>query len=243
MIGMVLAAGAGRRLGTLTADLPKTLLPISEKRTILENTLANLQRVGITDVLVITGFAADRITELVPALSEQYGMRLELLHNDRAEEWNNAYSLWLARDAFRQPVLLVNGDTVNPVAVQRALLSARGPGIVLAVDTVKALAEEEMKVALKPDGSLARINKAVEPSIAAGEYIGLTLIEPAAGPALAEVLERTWRRDPQLYYEDGYQEFVDSGGRVEVAPIGEVDWVEVDNVADLQRARGMACHY
>jgi choline kinase len=216
------------------------LLPVAGETTILANTLGNLSGVGITDVLIVTGFAAARITEQVPGLSERYGVRLELLHNDRAEDWNNAYSLWLARSAFRQPVLLVNGDTVHPISVERAMLAAQGPGILLAVDTVKALAEEEMKIRLKPDGSLARINKTVEPSAAAGEYIGVTLIEPGAGPALTEA---TWRRDPNLYYEDGYQEFVDRGGRVDVAPIGDVPWVEVDNLADLERARELACHY
>lgn len=243
MIGLVLAAGAGRRLGSLTAEIPKTLLPIRGQTTILDNTLANLRHVGITDVLVLTGFAADRIAEQVPALSEKYGMDVELRHNDRGEEWNNAYSLWLARDAFREPVLLVNGDTVHPVAAEDALLAARGPGILLAVDTVKALAEEEMKIELKADGALARINKAIRPDTAAGEYIGLTLIEPAAGPDLATALEATWRRDPQLYYEDGYQEYVDRGGQVAVAPIGALDWVEVDNPEDLRRARELACRY
>lgn len=243
MIGLVLAAGAGRRLGTLTADLPKTLLPIAGATTILENTLSNLRGIGITDVLVVTGFAAGRIAERVPALRETYGLTVELLHNDRAEEWNNAYSLWLARGVFHEPVMLVNGDTVHPIDVQRAMLSARGPDVLLAVDTVKPLAEEEMKIRLKPDGDLATINKAVPPATANGEYIGVTLIEPAAGPALAEALEATWRRDPNLYYEDGYQELVDRGGRVEICPIGTVNWVEVDSPADLARARELACRY
>ena len=36
MIGMVLAAGAGSRLGDETADLPKTLLGVDGDRTILD---------------------------------------------------------------------------------------------------------------------------------------------------------------------------------------------------------------
>jgi choline kinase len=80
-------------------------------------------------------------------------------------------------------------------------------------------------------------------SAAQGEYIGLTLIEPEAAVPLAEALEATWRRDPQLYYEDGFQEFVDRGGIVGTAPIGAVDWVEVDDHDDLGRARELACHY
>jgi choline kinase len=45
--------------------------------------------------------------------------------NDRAQEWNNAYSLWLAREHFAAGVLLVNGDTVHPVSVEKTLLRRR----------------------------------------------------------------------------------------------------------------------
>ena len=69
----------------------------------------------------------------------------------------------------------------------------------------------------------------------------MTLIEPAAAGALADALEVTWRRDPSLYYEDGFQEYADRGGRVGIAPIGEVEWVEVDDHRDLARAREVAC--
>ena len=48
------------------------------------------------------------------------------MDNDRAEEWNNAYSLWLARDHFAAGALLVNGDTVHPVSVEKTLLAAAG---------------------------------------------------------------------------------------------------------------------
>ena len=123
------------------------------------------------------------------------------------------------------------------------LAAAAGPPVVLAVDDVKRLGEEEMKVTLDGRGRMARITKVMPPAQAYGEYIGATLIDPAAAAPLAAALEQTWRRDPQLYYEDGYQTFVDAGGEVAVAPIGEVSWVEVDDHADLARAREIACHY
>jgi choline kinase len=97
-----------------------------------------------------------------------------------------------------------------------------------------------MKVLLGEDGLLRGINKAHDPAAAAGEYIGLTVIEPAAAEGLADALEATWRRDPGLYYEDGFQEYSDRGGRVGVASVGGLDWVEVDDQADLDRAREVA---
>jgi choline kinase len=244
VIGMVLAAGAGRRLRPDTDFLPKALLPVDGETTILDIALRNLAAVGLTEVAVVVGYAAGAVADRVIELEKRHGVTLELVYNDRAEEWNNAYSLWLAREHFSRGALLVNGDTVHPVSVEQALLAAAErdgqPDLVLAIDDVKQLADEEMKVVLDERGLLARITKQMDPRQADGEYIGATLISPAAAISLADALEATWRRDPGLYYEDGYQELADRGGEIGAVPIGAVDWVEVDDHRDLMRAREIA---
>ena len=246
MIGMVLAAGASRRLRPDTDALPKALLPVAGETTILDIALRNLAAVGLRDVVVVVGHAASVVSNRAEDLQRRHGVTLHLLYNDRALDWNNAYSLWLAREYFTGGVLLVNGDTVHPVSVEKTLLAAAGaagqggPAVILAVDDVKRLAEEEMKVVLDSRRLLARITKQMDPARAYGEYIGATLIAEAAAVPLASALEATWRRDPGLYYEDGYQEFADRGGEIAVAPIGAVEWVEVDNHDDLRRAREIA---
>lgn len=244
MIGMVLAAGAGRRLQPDTDNLPKTLLGVDGERTILDVALHNLAGVGLEEVVVVTGFAAERIEERREDLERAYGLRISTVFNPKAEEWNNAYSLWYARDRFAEGVLMVNGDTVHPQSVEEAVLAARGDDdLVIAVDDVKTLGEEEMKVHLSSEGRLDRIHKSLEPSTAHGEYIGVTLIEPHAAERLAEALEATWQKDPQQYYEDGFQELADRGGRITAASIGDVPWVEVDDHTDLAKAREVACRY
>lgn len=244
MIGVVLAAGASRRLRPETDHLPKALLPVAGQATILDFTLRNLAAVGITEIAIVVGYAADALADRREAMERAHGVRLELLPNDKALEWNNAYSLWLARHLFSAGALLVNGDTLHPVSVEKALLAATQPAIstdlVLALDDVKKLAEEEMKVAVDERGRLTRISKQLDPAGADGEYIGVALIRPAAAAGLADALAATWRRDPGLYYEDGFQELADRGGDLAVVPIGDVDWVEVDNHADLDRAREIA---
>jgi choline kinase len=243
VIGVVLAAGAGRRLHPLTDDLPKTLLTVADDTTILDIALHNLAAVGLEDVAVVTGFAAHQIESRVEVLQRRHGVRIRTVFNDKALVWNNAYSLWLARELFAEGVLLCNGDTVHPDSVEKTLLSTEPREILLAMDDVKPLAEEEMKIVLGPDRTMVRINKALDPAAVAGEYIGVTRIAPSAADGLADALEATWRRDTGLYYEDGYQEYADRGGLVDVAPIGSVAWVEVDNHDDLARAREIACHY
>jgi choline kinase len=239
MIGLILAAGAGRRLRPYTDTLPKALVPVVGDRTVMDLTLANFAEVGLTDVAVVVGYRAEAVRARQKEFEDEYGVTLHLVDNDKAEEWNNAYSLWCARDLFKEGALLANGDTVHPVSVERALLAARGAGrrILLALDTVKPLADEEMKVVWSAAAGVERITKLMDPAVATGEYIGVTLIEPDAGADLADALRATYERDPQLYYEDGYQELVDRGLRIDVQPIGDVDWVEIDNHDDLARAR------
>ncbi len=243
MIGMVLAAGWGSRLTPLTDALPKTLLEVDGDRTILDVALGNFKAVGLDEVVLVTGFQHEVLVDRRAALQERHGLSIELLFNPKALEWNNAYSLWCAREHFARGVLMANGDTVHPASIERTLLDARGgdDDLVIAVDQSQPLAEEEMKVQLSPDGLLTRITKLMDPADAAGEYIGVTLIEPHVADALADALQATWERDPQLYYEDGFQELADRGGRVRIAPIGEVEWVEVDDHADLAKAREVAC--
>ncbi|MUL39723.1 phosphocholine cytidylyltransferase family protein [Streptomonospora sp. PA3] len=243
MLGMVLAAGAGRRLRPYTDTLPKALVPVDGETTIMDISLRNLAAAGLTDVVVVVGYRAEAVEQRKQEMERRHGVRLTLAYNDKAEEWNNAYSLWTAREYFSEGVLLVNGDTVHPVSVEETLLAARGPELLLAVDNAKTLGDEEMKVVLDDSGHLSRITKLMDPAQAAGEYIGATLIEGSLSDRLADALQATWERDPQLYYEDGFQELVDRGGKVAVAPIGEVDWVEVDDHDDLNRAREIACRY
>ena len=243
MIGLVLAAGAGRRLRPYTDSLPKALVPVDGDRTVLDVILANFASVGLQDVAVVVGYAADAVIERRRNLEQRHGVRLELVKNDRAEDWNNAYSLWCARHLLAEGVLLSNGDTVHPVSVEERLLASEGSPLRIAVDDVKKLAHEEMKIELDAGGALARINKALDPTTAAGEYIGVSLIEPHAAEALADALKATWEADPQQYYEDGFQELARRGGRIKGAPIGDVRWVEVDNHEDLAKAREIAPGY
>ncbi|MFF1925546.1 sugar phosphate nucleotidyltransferase [Streptomyces sp. NPDC058221] len=245
MIGLVLAAGAGRRLRPYTDTLPKALVPVDGEKTVLDLTLANFAEIGLTEVAIVVGYRKEAVYDRKEELEAKYGLKIVLVDNDKAEEWNNAYSLWCAREVLKRGVILANGDTVHPVSVERTLLDARGKGqkIILALDTVKNLADEEMKVIAEEGKGVRRITKLMDPATATGEYIGVTLIEAEAAEALADALKATFERDPDLYYEDGYQELVNRGFTVDVAPIGEVTWVEIDNHDDLAKGREIACQY
>ncbi len=191
----------------------------------------------------MTGFASERIDERLDELSERHGLRIETVFNPKALEWNNAYSLWCAREHFGRGVLLANGDTVHPASVEQRAAGRAGHRRPRArarpAQGARRGGDEgprQRRRAAGPHQQGAGPRRARRASTSAS-----TLIEPHASEPLAAALEATFERDPQLYYEDGFQELADRGGRVATAPIGAVEWVEVDDHRDLARAREVAC--
>ncbi|MGC9667537.1 NTP transferase domain-containing protein [Planosporangium sp. 12N6] len=242
MIGVVLAAGLGRRLAPHAQGLPKALLPIGQGVAIFDVILGNLAAVGIERLAVVVSDAAPYFADRVPDARQRHGIAMELIQN-RRPEWNNAYSLWLARHAFAEGAIIVNGDTLHPVEVERALLARSDDALVLAVDSARPTDAEAMKVTLRPDRYVDRISKQLPPTSAYGEYIGVSLVRRAGARALADALEATWRNDPDEYYEGAYQRLADQGLPIGVADPGNFDWVEVDDGVDLAVARELACRF
>lgn len=239
MQGVILAAGQGVRLRPDTDNLPKTLLPVSDDDTLLDTIVANLAEVGITDIALVAGHAAEALEAHVPVLKSRYGVNPTLVANDRPD-WNNAYSLWCAREHFTDGALIVNGDTLHPASVERVILATDEHGINLAIDNVKDLTDEAMKVRLAEDGTVNRITKEMPIDGSYGEFIGISRINADTSAAAVNALAEIWQNQPNLYYEDAYQ-LLAADGLLHPAPIGAVDWVEVDDHTDLAKARQLAC--
>ena len=63
MIGVILAAGKGSRLGNYTADLPKSLLPLNDNKTLLDYNLELLSTYNLEKIIIVTGFNSNKIEE------------------------------------------------------------------------------------------------------------------------------------------------------------------------------------
>ncbi len=60
MKAIILAAGASRRMISLTKNLPKCLLKIGDK-SIIEHQIASLYHYGVDEIIMVTGFCEDKI--------------------------------------------------------------------------------------------------------------------------------------------------------------------------------------
>lgn len=108
MKALVLAAGEGKRMGPLTENRPKPMLPVAGKP-FLEHTLLALKNAGITQVIILTGYHGVAIKEHFGDGSDR-GLNIEYLV--QSKRLGTAHAVSMARDHIKEPFICLNGDVI-----------------------------------------------------------------------------------------------------------------------------------
>ena len=107
---VILCGGLGSRLGALAAETPKPLLPV-DGIPFLDVLLFELARHGVTRVLLLAGFAAQRVVKYAVStpLKARFGLEIEVsIEPQRA---GTGGAVWHARDRLDDQFFLLNGDS------------------------------------------------------------------------------------------------------------------------------------
>lgn len=252
---VVLAAGHGRRLGRAGGLGPKWLIGVGGAPIADRHLAAIEDALGAgTDVVAVVGHRADRVGRYCE--SRHGALRPRLVVNDQHASRNNWYSLLVALDDLEariggdDVVIVVNSDLFAPTHWLAALLGALSevgdvPGL-LAVDVVRPLTAEAMKVAAGPpdvDGHrwCTAIGKVgVEEPV--GEYVGMAALGPSGRGLVHEAL-RAFAADgdrDDAWYEGAFQEAGAALPFLVVCPTPSSEWVEIDDADDLSAAERLA---
>lgn len=228
MKAIILAAGQGKRLGALTENLPKCLLPL-DGETFLEFQLNLLRHCGIGDIAVVTGFCQDQVRACG-------GSGLTYYHNEEFETTNSLYSFMLAADHAAQGCVVLNSDVVFPADLLRELVDSPWANALLA-DFQAELGEEEMKVVCDESRRIHQLSKDIAPWEASGENLGLVRMGPeAAREVIAEARRAARQGERRLWLPEGVSRTLDRVA-FHALPIEGRAWIEVDYRHDLERAQ------
>lgn len=106
MRAILLAAGIGSRLRPLTLETPKPLIQVKGEP-IIERQIKALNDVGITDILIVTGY----LNKKFEYLKEKYGVKI--LNNDKYDKYNNIYTMYLVRDYLKNSYVIEGDIYIN----------------------------------------------------------------------------------------------------------------------------------
>jgi D,D-heptose 1,7-bisphosphate phosphatase len=136
----ILCGGLGTRLGPLTANTPKPLLKAGELP-FLDVLLFELGRQGIKKILLLAGFAADRIATYAKTtpMRERFGLQIDV--SVEPEQAGTGGALWHARDRLDTSFFMLNGDSWFDVNIlELAWLMETDPALAGAI-TVRHLSD------------------------------------------------------------------------------------------------------
>lgn len=152
MKALIFNSGTGSRMGTLTANKPKCLLPLPGGETILSRQLRLLSRHGIREAVITTG----AYTGLIRQQAKCDRMEITLVENPRYAHTNYIYSMFLAEPTIAgNDLLMLHGDLVFEEQVLTRLLAASGNRC--CVDLSASLPEKDFKGRLR-DGCLQEVS-------------------------------------------------------------------------------------
>jgi len=233
--GIILAAGDGDRLGSLTAIRPKVLLPVSGKEPLIRYPIEALAAAGVSDIAIVVGYLGDKVIETLGNGSD-FSVRLQYIRNSDYLG-GNAISVYKAREwALGEPVVLCMGDHLIDGEIVKHLLDRQPFNETLCVDYTPAhhheLAEAT-KVAVDGTGCVKDIGKELLHWDALDT--GVFLLTENFFQALHELVQY---HGTDVEISDVIRFLVSRGHHFDTCDVSGCFWADVDTKEDLDIVRG-----
>lgn len=170
---VLLAAGLGSRLGMLTRDLPKALIPVGGKP-LLVHALGFAAALRPSKIIVVGGFGFPLVKAALNEGRAQMGTMppIELVENTSFRD-GNLISLMTARPLLHDGFLVMNVDHVYRPSIA-TVVAPPVDQVTAFIDTDRRLGGDDMKIERRADGRVAAIAKTLE-TFDCG-YVGMTRV-------------------------------------------------------------------
>ncbi|MCK4351970.1 phosphocholine cytidylyltransferase family protein [candidate division WOR-3 bacterium] len=227
MKAIILAAGESKRLMPLTKDKPKCLLKIRDK-SILKHQLNNLQANGISDIIIVTGYYADKI-------KNEAGNEIKYIHNPIYDKTNSLYSLWLAREELSDGFILLNSDIIFQSQVLQKLIDSNYSDAIL-VDFNKKLKNGEMNVKVN-NKKVVEISKTLFAKEADGESVQILKLGKEGAKRFFEEVDLLILKGIVDVFPPYALNKLVKHYPVYAVDVWNSQWIEIDTLEDLKGAR------
>ncbi len=229
MQAIIMAAGKGSRLGSLTGGNPKSFAEIRGKK-LIEYNLRLLEKYGIDEIFIVTGYRSEAFAELTKDMPH-----VQLVYNPFYEMVNVLGSFYMGMESLSEDFIYLHADTLCEPSVFEKLL-CMDADVTLPVAYGKC-DEEAMKVRSE-DGRIVQITKQMPPEAADGEFIGMASFRKEVIPALQEKTRQLMEeKEFTAYFESAVQRLLDEEAfEVKAVSTDGAFWAEIDFMEDYERA-------
>ncbi len=231
---LIISAGKGQRLKSVSKDLPKPLVPLLGL-SLIERTILSAKKAGFREFLIVVGFQAEKIKEKI-GNGEKYRVKIEYIEN-KGWERPNGVSVLQAKDFLREEFLLLMADHIFSVEILKKIknFSLKEDECVLAVDKNPSKfvnSEEATKVKIEGE-YITEIGKDLS------DYDALDCGIFKANPVIFKVLEESIEKGDEIL--TGGIRILAKNKKMKYVETEGNFWIDVDTPLDLKKAEKILC--
>jgi choline kinase len=237
MKAIILAAGIGNRLGTLSENKPKSLLEFDGK-SLLKRHIDILLANQINDLTIVTGYESEMIMRHL----EDSDISINYIYNDRYTE-GSIISLNCAQEIlFSEPeFILMDADVLYDQEMIRRLVETEIHNCLL-LDRNFVPGDEPVKICVNKDGLINEFRKKIADDLEydiQGESVGFFKFNKLIGASLlGRINDYLSKGENDTPYEEAIRDLLltypEQFGYEDVTG---VPWIEIDFPEDIERAK------
>lgn len=235
MKAMVLAAGLGTRLGSITKDCPKALVPVGAE-TMLSLVLKRIRALGVDEVIINLHYLPGRIRNYLEA-AENFG--LSITYSEEPEILGTGGGIRNVENYFsgEEFFLVHNCDVYSDVDIGALVAAHRQKGAIATLATT--VSEQESYLLFTPAGELVGWESAdrtkrdlVKVSLQEERscFTGISVLGSA-------IFEHMRDEPPSFPIVRTYVRAAKAGKLVQSYPIGNSFWIDVGTPQKLEELR------
>ena len=222
-------------MGELGEKIPKCLIKYNGE-TLIQRTLRILINCGITDITVVVGYLEKQIREHINSnFSDRY---INYLVNPDYIKKENIYSVWVARDAFDNDILMMDADLIINTHIMKRITGYNQRNFIV---VRKETHEDEMIVSIKDRRVVSLSNDQTPNNLdfdSKVESVGIIKFSKNAAKEFVEKIKHFVDSDELNNYYEAAINLLFKKNTFSILELDENSVVEeIDTIDDIERLR------
>lgn len=228
MKAIILAAGISSRMYPVTLEKPKCLLELDHGKAIIGHQISMLNKCGIREIVVATGFLKEKIMEAV-------GNMARFRNFKDYSNYNNLHTLYSMRDELDDDVVILYSDVVFGEKPLRKCINSK-EDFCLLVHTKNVL-KDTARVKIR-NGGIIDFGNHIPMEEADGNFVGIAKFSRKGAKILAEEMTRMVKdnKHDHDYYMTAINR-ISKHHKIGFESIGDEPWIELDFFEQYEKAK------